>query len=129
PGPAQAPAPAPERGAPSNGEAPSGAKLLSPVVRRLINENDLDPSQIQGTGPGGRITRNDVLAVLDEGAAAAPAPAAPEAPAPQAPAPAAPEAPAPQAPAPQAPAPQAPAPPTPRPAPQPVARPGERDTV
>jgi 2-oxoglutarate dehydrogenase E2 component (dihydrolipoamide succinyltransferase) len=91
--------------------------LLSPVVRRLISENNLDPAAIVGTGPGGRITRNDVLSVLDQGGAvaAAPAPTAPaqpEAPAqPQAPAPAQPTAPA-----------------APTPAAQPVARAGERDT-
>jgi pyruvate dehydrogenase E2 component (dihydrolipoamide acetyltransferase) len=84
------------------------------VVRRLISENDLDPAAISGTGPGGRITRNDVLAVLDQPAAAAPAapaqaPAAPAAPA------AAPAAPAPAR--------------APAPAPQPVARAGERDTA
>jgi 2-oxoglutarate dehydrogenase E2 component (dihydrolipoamide succinyltransferase) len=68
-------------------EAPKGrsnGKLLSPVVRRLISENDLDPTQIEGTGPGGRITRGDVLSVIDSGAAAAKAapaqaPAAPAA--------------------------------------------------
>lgn len=107
PGPAAAPAaPAPQQ-APA-GEAPSpNGRLLSPVVRRLISENDLDPASITGTGPGGRITRNDVLAVLDRGGA----PAAPEAPV----VPAAPAAPA--------------APARPAPAAQPVARAGERDTV
>ncbi|MDQ4098840.1 MAG: 2-oxo acid dehydrogenase subunit E2, partial [Actinomycetota bacterium] len=40
--------------------------LLSPVVRRLINENDLDPEQISGTGQDGRITRADVLAFMDK---------------------------------------------------------------
>ncbi len=65
--------------------------MLSPVVRHLIEENDLDPTTIQGTGVGGRITRADVLAVLDQRAgqrrSAAPQPA--PAPAPQpAPAPA-----------------------------------------
>ena len=57
----------------------SGGLLLSPVVRRLVAEHDLDPSQIPGTGQEGRITRADVLAYLDKGAAAAkqaPAPAA-----------------------------------------------------
>ena len=79
--------------------APSvgGAPLLSPVVRRLIAENNLDVASIAGTGPGGRITREDVLAVIDaQGGkaapaatpAASPAPAAAAAPAP-APAPAA----------------------------------------
>jgi 2-oxoglutarate dehydrogenase E2 component (dihydrolipoamide succinyltransferase) len=106
-------APATQQGAPAS----NGGRLLSPVVRRLIAENDLDPAAITGTGAGGRITRNDVLKVLDEGgAAAAPAPAE---------APAAPAAPA-AAPAEQAPA-AAPAPA--RPAPQPVAKAGERDTA
>ena len=41
--------------------------MLSPVVRRLIAEHDLDPDQIQGTGYQNRITRNDVLAHLDQG--------------------------------------------------------------
>jgi 2-oxoglutarate dehydrogenase E2 component (dihydrolipoamide succinyltransferase) len=66
--------------------------LLSPVVRRLISENNLDVAKIAGTGPGGRITREDVLALIDAQAgkqapAAAPAPAAVPAPA-AAPAPA-----------------------------------------
>jgi 2-oxoglutarate dehydrogenase E2 component (dihydrolipoamide succinyltransferase) len=39
--------------------------VLSPVVRHLIVENGLDPHEIKGTGVGGRITRADVLAVLD----------------------------------------------------------------
>src|SRR5580765_2472054 len=44
-----------------------GGKLLSPVVRRLIAEHNLDPAQISGTGAGGRITRNDVLALVESG--------------------------------------------------------------
>ena len=58
---------------------PSGGgdgKLLSPVVRRLVAEHDLDVSQIQGTGAGGRITRNDVLAVVEAGGTKEKAPAA-----------------------------------------------------
>ncbi len=74
-------APAPAAPAPASageGAPASNGRLLSPVVRRLIAENDLDPAAISGTGPGGRITRNDVLAVLDQPApAAAAAPAAP----------------------------------------------------
>lgn len=54
---------------------------MSPVVRKLIAENGLDVSRITGTGPGGRITRDDVIAVIEGGAsrvvAPAPAPAAP----------------------------------------------------
>ncbi|MGH8987237.1 MAG: dihydrolipoamide acetyltransferase family protein [Acidimicrobiales bacterium] len=39
--------------------------LLSPVVRRLLAENAISPSEVTGTGLGGRITREDVLALLD----------------------------------------------------------------
>jgi pyruvate dehydrogenase E2 component (dihydrolipoamide acetyltransferase) len=57
-----------------------GGRVLSPVVRRLIAEHDLDPSEISGTGAGGRITRSDVLDLIDRrsagGDAAAATPAA-----------------------------------------------------
>ena len=56
-------------GAKSSG---GGGALLSPVVRRLIAEHDLDPAQIKGTGVGGRITRSDVLKLVENGG---PAPA------------------------------------------------------
>ena len=39
--------------------------IVSPLVRKLIRESDLDPLRILGTGVGGRITRRDVLAVID----------------------------------------------------------------
>jgi 2-oxoglutarate dehydrogenase E2 component (dihydrolipoamide succinyltransferase) len=53
-------------------------RLLSPVVRRLVNEYGLDPGSITGTGAGGRITREDVLDHIEaSGAQAAPAQAAP----------------------------------------------------
>ncbi len=45
--------------------SPADALLLSPVVRKLINENGLDPADIEGTGAGGRVTRSDVLNYLD----------------------------------------------------------------
>lgn len=68
--------------------APSTAEkepqLLSPVVRKLIREHDVDVSQIEGSGQGGRITRRDVEAHI------ASPPAAPEEPAATEPAPAAP---------------------------------------
>jgi 2-oxoglutarate dehydrogenase E2 component (dihydrolipoamide succinyltransferase) len=38
---------------------------LSPAVRRLVDENDLDPASIPSTGPGGRITKEDVLKHLE----------------------------------------------------------------
>ncbi len=41
---------------------------LSPAVRKMINDNGLDASSIQGTGKDGRITKGDVQAVLDDGA-------------------------------------------------------------
>jgi 2-oxoglutarate dehydrogenase E2 component (dihydrolipoamide succinyltransferase) len=55
---------------------------LSPAVRRLVEENNLDPTQIQGTGRSGRLIKQDILAFLKErehdarDAAAASAPAA-----------------------------------------------------
>ncbi len=84
------------------GDQEGSGLVLSPVVRRLISEHNLDPAQISGSGAGGRITRSDVLSFIDRrngGAAApaAPAPAAPATPAPAGPAPAAGGAPAVQA--------------------------------
>ena len=35
-------------------------RLLSPVIRRLLAENGLDPERVRGTGLGGRLTRRDV---------------------------------------------------------------------
>ncbi len=50
---------------------------ISPIARKLADELGLDASTIQGTGPGGRITKDDVLRVAE--AAKASAPAAPAA--------------------------------------------------
>ncbi len=56
----------PLRSSGANGGSPAGpGRLLSPVVRRLISEHNLDPAQLTGTGAGGRITRDDVLALID----------------------------------------------------------------
>jgi len=66
--PAEAPAKAETREVPEN---------LPPSVRRLVGEHRLDLSQIQGTGPGGRITKGDVLLYIEQAAQpAAPAAAA-----------------------------------------------------
>src|SRR3954470_543146 len=129
PAPAAAPAPPPaaeqqvagsDGAAPADGaEEPSDNRLLSPVVRRLVAEHNIDVDRVSGTGPGGRITRDDVLDYIDK-VATQPAPAAP---APPAPAAAAPTAPAPTAPA--AVAPSAPA----AAAPAPTVAPGERDST
>ncbi len=42
-------------------------QLLSPVVRKMIRENDVNLSAITGTGQGGRVTRKDVEAYLESG--------------------------------------------------------------
>jgi 2-oxoglutarate dehydrogenase E2 component (dihydrolipoamide succinyltransferase) len=62
--------PADDRPPSRPGEGAGSSKVLSPVVRRLIAEHGLDPSTIQGTGAGGRITRADVLALIDRQSAA-----------------------------------------------------------
>jgi 2-oxoglutarate dehydrogenase E2 component (dihydrolipoamide succinyltransferase) len=83
--PVPAPTPAPVSATGSSGTS----AVLSPVVRKLIAENNLNAASLTGTGPGGRITRDDVLAAISRGGAttAAPAPAvvasAPTASAPQ----------------------------------------------
>jgi pyruvate dehydrogenase E2 component (dihydrolipoamide acetyltransferase) len=79
PPPAVAAEPAPGEQAEEVADDAEGARsrLLSPVVRKLIAEHQLDQAAIAGTGPGGRITRGDVLAFIDGQAhAGAPAPAA-----------------------------------------------------
>ena len=80
----------------------------SPAVRHLLEEHGLDPTQIEGTGKGGRLLKSDVLAAVVARAASAAAPAA-ETPEPEAPAPAPTPEPAPPAPSPLPPAPARPA--------------------
>jgi pyruvate dehydrogenase E2 component (dihydrolipoamide acetyltransferase) len=101
-------------------QASTGGQLMSPVVRRLLNEYGLDAGDVQGSGEGGRITRNDVLdaASRREGATQG---AAPTAPAPAAPAPSAPPA--------ARPAPPTAPPPAARTAPVPAARPAPDETA
>ncbi len=53
------------------------SQILSPLVRRLAAENDLDLSQVVGTGTGGRITKADVQAAIAGSSPAAVVPAAP----------------------------------------------------
>ena len=145
-------APAPQAPAPPEPAAPpvtpsvagNGKTFVSPVVARIASEHGIDATSVPGTGTGGRVTKKDILAFIESGAAAAPppAPAAAAEPAPtpapepvpaaqpepvpaaqpepvaEAPAPVAEPAPA-EAPAP-APAVPAPAPPPPAPAPAPA---------
>jgi 2-oxoglutarate dehydrogenase E2 component (dihydrolipoamide succinyltransferase) len=76
PAPAAASAPAPAAPAPSADGIP-----LAPSVRRLIAEKRLDASKIQGTGPGGRLSKGDVLLYLENAPAGIPdAPSSPAAP-------------------------------------------------
>src|SRR5690606_13307062 len=67
----------------------------TPLVRKMVEEHGLDLGAIPGTGSAGRVTKQDVLDYLEQGA-----PAAPSAPPAQSAAPAAPAAPAPAAAAP-----------------------------
>jgi 2-oxoglutarate dehydrogenase E2 component (dihydrolipoamide succinyltransferase) len=54
---------APRMAAPANGERET---RLSPSVKRAVLQHDLDPSRIEGTGKGGRITRADVDRAVEE---------------------------------------------------------------
>jgi pyruvate dehydrogenase E2 component (dihydrolipoamide acetyltransferase) len=100
--PEQPPAPAAE---PSG----NGRSFVSPVVARSAAEHGIDPTQVPGTGGGGRVTKKDIQAFIESGAQAqaAPPPEAPPAPT--------------EAPPEPEPAPEAAAPAPPEPAPSPVA--------
>ena len=79
-----APAPQPARVPHPTETSDGGRTRLSPAVRKLAAEHGIDPSTLQGSGMGGRVTRDDILAAVGGGqAAGAPqAPAKPTAPAP-----------------------------------------------
>ena len=123
PAPVAAPAPAPVVAAaptPPPAPVPVAAapgqtnKLLSPVVRRLVTEHQIDIDALTGSGPGGRITREDVLDYIDQhGLKAATQVASAPAPAPVV----------------STPAPVATAAPMAAPAPRPSAPTGEREQV
>jgi len=53
----------------------TGPGPLSPAVRRLVTEHDLDPTVIPASGKGGRLTKEDVLSHLARGRSATAAPA------------------------------------------------------
>jgi pyruvate dehydrogenase E2 component (dihydrolipoyllysine-residue acetyltransferase) len=102
PAPAEKKAPAPPKAAPAQPEQPAPAPAheeeedharSSPLVRKIAREHNVNLSQVSGTGLGGRITKQDIMAFLDR----TQAPAAPGASAPvpaRAPQPSAPPAPA-----------------------------------
>jgi len=70
---APAPTPAPSPSA----SAPSADHPLSPAVKRLVEENNLDPQQLPATGKDGRLTKGDVLAAIETGSAKTAAPTTP----------------------------------------------------
>jgi 2-oxoglutarate dehydrogenase E2 component (dihydrolipoamide succinyltransferase) len=47
----------------------AGGRRYSPVVQRIAAEHDIDLSTVKGTGRGGRVRKQDVLAVVEGGAA------------------------------------------------------------
>jgi 2-oxoglutarate dehydrogenase E2 component (dihydrolipoamide succinyltransferase) len=116
----QVPAPPDAAPQPEPASAGNGKSFISPVVARIAAEHNVDPGAVSGTGQGGRVTKKDILAYIESGAATAPPAPAPAAeaaaPAPEAAAPATEAPPAPAAPE-APPAPAAPAPPS---APTPV---------
>ncbi len=64
--------------APAAGEGADGTRA-SPVARRVAAANGIDLTSVRGSGPGGKVTKADVLEAADGGQVAAPAPAAPAA--------------------------------------------------
>lgn len=72
PAPAASPAPASKASAPAPAPASSASAELmpmSPAVRRIVEDYNLDPSSIEGTGKDGRLTKGDVLKAIESGSA------------------------------------------------------------
>lgn len=74
-----APQPAATEASPAQEASPQAASTtdtenLSPAVRRLVAEHNLDPAKIAGSGRNGRITKADVLAYMEQASAPAPTP-------------------------------------------------------
>jgi pyruvate/2-oxoglutarate dehydrogenase complex dihydrolipoamide acyltransferase (E2) component len=61
--------PSPEPGAATPDDAP---RRYSPVVQRIAAEHGVDLEQVKGTGRGGRVRKQDVLAFIEDGGGAAP---------------------------------------------------------
>src|SRR5438876_3622899 len=78
--PAQAAAPAPAPAAPKSAPAPAVPAAReedeharsSPLVRKIAREHNVDLSEVSGSGLGGRITKQDILAFIDNQEAGAP---------------------------------------------------------
>ncbi|MDT0264903.1 2-oxoglutarate dehydrogenase, E2 component, dihydrolipoamide succinyltransferase [Streptomyces sp. DSM 44915] len=89
PAPAAPAAPAPAAAPRATTAPPADGAYVTPLVRKLASENGVDLGQVKGSGVGGRIRKQDVLAAAEaaKAAAAAPAPAAKAAKAPAQPSP------------------------------------------
>ncbi|MFE8959615.1 2-oxoglutarate dehydrogenase, E2 component, dihydrolipoamide succinyltransferase [Streptomyces iakyrus] len=76
--PAPAPAPAQAPAAPAAAKPADDGAYVTPLVRKLASENGVDLATVKGTGVGGRIRKQDVIAAAEaaKAATAAPAPAA-----------------------------------------------------
>jgi 2-oxoglutarate dehydrogenase E2 component (dihydrolipoamide succinyltransferase) len=71
PAPSAPASPAPAQAAPQPA-APSGEKVRSsPLVRKIARENNIDVSQVPGTGAGGRVSKSDILSAVQGGGATA----------------------------------------------------------
>lgn len=82
---AAAPAAAPAAQAAAPAAAGGDDAILSPATRKLAEEAGIDPNSIAGTGKGGRVTKEDVVAAVEAKKNAPAAPAKPAAPAAEAP--------------------------------------------
>ncbi|MCV7317382.1 2-oxoglutarate dehydrogenase, E2 component, dihydrolipoamide succinyltransferase [Mycolicibacillus parakoreensis] len=71
------PKPEPKAPAEPSGRESGAVPYVTPLVRKLANEHDVDLSQVTGTGVGGRIRKQDVLDAAQKRTAAAEQPSAP----------------------------------------------------
>ncbi len=65
------PAPAPSAAAAAQPPRSPNADAIAPSVRRIAEETGIDPARVAGTGKDGRVTKGDMLAVIDGGGSAA----------------------------------------------------------
>ncbi|WP_144588549.1 dihydrolipoamide acetyltransferase family protein [Brevibacterium casei] len=67
PAPAQSASATAQPAAPAAPSSPTTSPVTSPIVRRLAQEHGLSAKHLTGTGPGGVVTRADVLAAIETG--------------------------------------------------------------
>jgi pyruvate dehydrogenase E2 component (dihydrolipoamide acetyltransferase) len=75
PEPQKAAAPAPATAPPEKAAPPAAGEKVrsSPLVRKIARENEIDLTQVPGTGAGGRVSKRDILAAVETGPSTAPA--------------------------------------------------------